>query len=215
MAKIAASPGFQLRMDANGNIPELNSYWTTLTPASSPGTLTVRLIKSGPYFTTYSLLATGDIVSNAARQVSGTIEVLTLVGTSRSDLGQNGPQLVITDANVAVHQAPRLPLSLFATGNDTITGSALADSLVGLTGNDSLDGGPGADILYGGAGRDTLVGGANDFDALYGGIGKDVYFVDDSRHIVGEAAGEGRDVVVATVSYRVGATSEIEELQAK
>src|SRR5215212_6588716 len=170
MATITASTGFRLRMDANGNIPELNSYWTTLTPASSPGTLTVRLIKGGPYFTTYTLLAAGDIVSNAARQITGHVESLILVAASRSDLGQNGPQLEITDADVAVAQAPRLPLSLFVTGNDTITGSALADSLVGLTGNDFLDGGPGADILYGGAGRDTLIGGANDFDALYGGM---------------------------------------------
>src|SRR5215212_2121907 len=214
MATITASTGFRLRMDANGNIPELNSYWTTLTPASPPGVLTARLIDSGPYFTTYTLLAQGDIVSNAARKISGQVNSLTLLASSSSDLGQNGPQLEITDADVPVYQAPRLPLSLFVTGDDTITGSALADSLVGLTGNDYLDGRRGPDALFGGAGRDTLIGGANDVDALYGGTGNDVYFVDDSRHVVVEAAGEGRDVVVASVSYRLESTAEVEELQA-
>jgi Ca2+-binding RTX toxin-like protein len=215
MATITASTGFRLRMDANGDIPELNSYWTTLTGASPAGTLTARLIKGGPYFTTYTLLAEGDIISNAARQITGQVASLTLVAASLSDFGQNGPQLEITDADVEVYRASRLPLSLFVTGNDTITGSALADSIVGLTGNDYLDGRRGRDVLHGGAGSDTLIGGANDSDTLYGDSGNDVYFVDDGRHVVVEAAGEGRDVLVASVSFRLGATSEVEELQAK
>ena len=42
-------------------------------------------------------------------------------------------------------------------GNDTITGGAGADTLVGIDGNDTLDGGAGADTMIGGPGDDTYV----------------------------------------------------------
>ncbi|MFO1329537.1 MAG: calcium-binding protein [Rubrivivax sp.] len=45
------------------------------------------------------------------------------------------------------------------TGNDTITGSALANTLEGFEGNDSLSGGDGDDLLDAGTGNDTVEGG--------------------------------------------------------
>jgi Ca2+-binding RTX toxin-like protein len=51
------------------------------------------------------------------------------------------------------------------SGNDVLTGSAIADKLNGYAGNDTLQGGAGNDILDGGAGKDLLTGGA----------GKDVF----------------------------------------
>ena len=45
-------------------------------------------------------------------------------------------------------------------GNDTLIGSAMADTLSGNAGNDSLTGGGSADRLIGGLGSDTLEGGA-------------------------------------------------------
>jgi Ca2+-binding RTX toxin-like protein len=72
-------------------------------------------------------------------------------------------------------------LSLMSAGNDTITGSALADNLWfgdnagtdtinGLAGGDYLNGGLGADTVNGGLDNDYVVGGAGN-DILDGGTG--------------------------------------------
>ena len=58
------------------------------------------------------------------------------------------------------------------SGNDTITGTGVADDLRGNSGNDTLNGGSGNDNLTGGTGNDTLYGGAND-DTITGGAGID------------------------------------------
>ena len=105
-------------------------------------------------------------------------------------------------------------MSLFVSGDDTITGSLLDDIIQGVTGNDTLHGRRGRDLLYGGEGNDTLVGGARDADRLYGGRGDDIFVIDDARHVVIEAAGEGDDTVGASVSYVLLSTSEIETLAA-
>jgi hypothetical protein len=66
-------------------------------------------------------------------------------------------------------------------GNDTLTGTSTADSLLGLAGNDRLRASGGDDVLDGGAGNDQLRGeagddrlrGGNDDDLLDGGAGSD------------------------------------------
>jgi Ca2+-binding RTX toxin-like protein len=74
------------------------------------------------------------------------------------------------------------------------------DTLYGLEGADTLDGGTGDDILDGGQDGDTLLGGSGD----------DTYFVDDAADAVTEYAGEGVDLVNATISYTL--TPEVENL---
>jgi len=212
MTTIVASAGFQLSMDVSGNIPALNSFWHIQEAAD--GFFVARLIKSGPYFTTYTLTAGDELVTDISEKVTGVVRELTLTGTSRSDFGQNGIQLTIADANVAVDRAPRLPMSLFVSGDDTITGSLLDDIIQGVAGNDTLHGRRGRDLLYGGEGNDTLIGSARDADRLYGGRGDDTFFIDDARHVVIEAAGEGDDTVGVSVSYVLLSTSEIETLAA-
>ncbi len=69
------------------------------------------------------------------------------------------------------------------------TGNALANVLTGNAGANTLDGGAGADTLAGGAGNDG-------------------YAVDDAGDVVVENAGDGRDTVLATVSYTLGANVE-------
>jgi Ca2+-binding RTX toxin-like protein len=69
--------------------------------------------------------------------------------------------------------------------NDTITGTNLAEHLMGYGGNDVLNGGGGDDLLDGDWGSDTLLGGAGndlfyggaDNDNLDGGEGSDTYYV--------------------------------------
>ena len=58
------------------------------------------------------------------------------------------------------------------SGDDTINGSAYADTLVGYTGNDKLYGKAGNDKLLGGKGNDSLDGGSGN-DSLNGGLGND------------------------------------------
>jgi len=71
------------------------------------------------------------------------------------------------------------------------------DVVWGTDGNDELRSGAGADQLIGLGGTDTL----------YGGAGDDTYFVDALDRLV-ERAGEGRDLVVAAVTWRLGANLE-------
>lgn len=86
-------------------------------------------------------------------------------------------------------------------GNDTLTGTALANRLLGglgndvlwgLGGNDSLDGGAGNDFLSGGAGNDTLRGGAGIDTVSY--AGSTAVRVDLGR-VTAQATGQGTDLL--------------------
>ena len=106
-------------------------------------------------------------------------------------------------------------------GSDTLSGGADSDLLYGGAGLDMLDGGSGSDILNGEAGNDKLQGGDGDdqlfggdnndqltgaagLDTLTGGLGDDTYFVDDYLDTLVEAAGEGSDIVKASVTWVLG-----------
>jgi Ca2+-binding RTX toxin-like protein len=81
---------------------------------------------------------------------------------------------------------------------EQIIGGAEDDQIYGLAGNDRLSGLAGNDLLDGGAGEDTLIG----------GMGDDIYIVDLPEDRVVESAGEGHDLVRASVSYELGADVE-------
>ena len=70
-------------------------------------------------------------------------------------------------------------------GNDTVIGSAAADTLIGGNGNDYLIGQGGDDTLIDGSGLNTL----------QGGTGNDRYAVQSVNDTVFELAGEGTDEV--------------------
>lgn len=105
---------------------------------------------------------------------------------------------------------------------ENLTGSGFKDKLTGNGSNNVLNGGDDNDTLAGGAGSDTLIGGngadeldgGTGADTLSGGQGNDTYIVDNASDKVEEKAGEGYDIVTASVTYVLDATAEIEELHA-
>jgi Ca2+-binding RTX toxin-like protein len=82
--------------------------------------------------------------------------------------------------------------SIWGRGND------LANVITGNDGSNKLYGMDGDDRLLGGGGNDRIEGGAG-IDRMYGGIGNDTYIVTDSTDYAYEYAGEGIDLVLASV----------------
>ncbi|MBI1406606.1 MAG: hypothetical protein GC145_10825 [Caulobacter sp.] len=97
-------------------------------------------------------------------------------------------------------------------GGDKLHGGVGADQLAGGLGNDVMDGGDDADTLTGGGGNDYLDGGLG-ADILTGGAGNDVYIVDNAGDQTIEAAGEGSDIVRASISWTLADNIETLQLQ--
>ena len=62
------------------------------------------------------------------------------------------------------------------TGNDSLSGGAGIDYLLGEAGDDTLDGGAGVDVLAGCAGNDRLIGGAEG-DTFFGQAGAGTFVI--------------------------------------
>jgi Ca2+-binding RTX toxin-like protein len=129
--------------------------------------------------------------------------------------------------NVAVNTAPITDLLLRAVndlgatltgkaGNDIIYGGAGADIIHGGAGRDMIYGGGGANYLYGDDGDDGLFGGGSmdvldggkGGDYMAGGDGADTYYVDNSNDRIYETATGGRDTVITSINYKLGANLE-------
>jgi hypothetical protein len=74
-------------------------------------------------------------------------------------------------------------------GDNILTGTSSADSLIGGRGNDTLKGGGGRDVLYGGAGDDVISIADLQFQRIDGGLGEDTLAL----------AGSGMTLDMATV----------------
>ena len=93
-------------------------------------------------------------------------------------------------------------LTLLGFGDITGNGNDLANILTGNDGKNTLIAFKGDDTLDGGKGNDTL----------QGGLGNDTYVVDSRFDWILEGAGEGKDTVQSSVSYRLAEGQEIETL---
>lgn len=153
-------------------------------------------------FNTNSFLGSDNVTD------SDGIDRLYFVGSTNDvivDLGSAAAQAVNTNLTLMLTSASAIENVYGGSGNDAITGNALANVLDGGAGNDSLFGGDGNDALHGQAGDDTLDGG-NGNDNLNGGEGgdeingrqgNDTYTFDDAQSsevdTVAEEAAGGAD----------------------
>lgn len=161
----------------------------TIQPMSQTFDITsVTAKRVGPYLNYYSFNTDGSmtILHAAGGQI---------VGWDQMDGG--GTIYQTATASLALqpfvdNMTSRNPSSIRAVnyllgGDDTVTGSAVHDSLEGRGGNDTLSGLGGNDGMSGGTGDDHLIGGAGR-DRLNGGLGADSF---DFRMVT-----EGGDTIV-------------------
>ena len=99
---------------------------------------------------------------------------------------------------------------ILGNGNNTVSGTGVANEMTGGTGADTFNGRGGGDTLLGGAGNDILDGGGG-ADTMEGGADNDTYIVDNAGDQTVEAFGSGTDTVRSWISWTLA--DNIERLQ--
>ncbi|MGZ0166586.1 MAG: hypothetical protein ACKVII_21895, partial [Planctomycetales bacterium] len=173
-----------ISLDASGNLQIIDN-----SPLGLPNTLTVSqdggivsIIDPNNVLQT----SAGTQISDHEVQVSS-ISIIT--GLIIADLRSGNDSLDASGVGSSLSLDAR-----GGSGNDTIIGTAQADSIDGGSGNDVLMAGSGEDAVDGGTGNDSVDGGAGD-DDLIGGGGVDTLLVQtDSRLLLTESLALGVDV---------------------
>ena len=159
-------------------------------------------------------------LTNSVETIDGGTGIDTLDTTSWS--GLYTINLVTGATNYSGEAFTNFENLITGAGNDTITGTDLAnviqtnggdDSINAAGGNDTLDGGDGTDVLTGGAGSDVLIGGLG-ADQLSGGDDADYLRIDAADTSVNGGAGFDSAFVMtaAAVTLNMG-TASIEWVQ--
>jgi Ca2+-binding RTX toxin-like protein len=106
--------------------------------------------------------------------------------------------IAVAVTNVAGSESSDAAVITGTNEEDVLTGGPSANTVLGLGGADTLFGGDGNDYLDGGTGSDTMSG----------GVGDDKYVVDNADDVVTEQAGQGTDLVYASINHTLGANLE-------
>lgn len=119
-------------------------------------------------------------------------------GDSIIETSTGGFDTAIVSVSTALSKYSNIEALRAASGTQNIdlTGDLGRNRLTGNDGNNVLDGGAGADTMRGGAGNDT-------------------YYVDDKDDLIVEAGGDGSDKIIASASYKISDSMEVEILEAE
>ncbi|MET3896087.1 Ca2+-binding RTX toxin-like protein [Devosia sp. UYZn731] len=187
-------------------VTELSNQGTDLVQSSIAYALGVNL-ENLTLTGTASVNGTGNSLNNVITGNSGNNVLNGGAGADTLIGGGGNDTYLVDDAGDTVTEAAAAGTDLvqssvtFALGgnveNLTLTGAAA----INATGNgldNILIGNSAANVIDGGAGADTMTG----------GDGSDTYVVDNAGDVVTEAAGQGTDLVQASVTYTLGANVE-------
>ena len=128
------------------------------------------------------------------------INLSSFTGAQRIDLRQEAISNVLgATGNMLIARGTFIENATGGSGQDTIIGNVLGNTLRGGEGNDSISGGVGNDHIFGGAQYDTISGGDGN-DTVNGGDGQDTVFLNQGNDLfVDNAQGgvNGQDTVFA------------------
>ena len=170
-----------------------------ITPSSavmfSSGTLTVNLIGGQDVVVTSSGGA-GGVVQVSIDGVPASFGTVTPASVQsivvNGDLGDNSVDLgSVTSTSFTNGGGVAVTVNALG-GNDSVIGSAFADTLSGGDGADSIFGGPGNDRVFAGAGNDLVDGGVGD-NQLFGDAGSDTISGLFGRDLI--RGGDGDDLL--------------------
>jgi len=184
----------------------------TFNLASNPGRLNVEnlvLTGNAPINGTGNSLDNILTGNNAANTLSGGAGNDTLIGNGGNDTLVGGVGNDTLDGGIGIDTANYASSAAGVTVNLALagaqnTGGAGVDTLSGF---ENLTGSGFNDVLRGTGANNVLNGGAGT-DQMFGGAGNDTYFVGQNGDSVTENAGEGRDLVIASVDFTLGANVE-------
>jgi serralysin len=132
-----------------------------------------------------AMTAEADTVTEAANAGTDTLSFSSLTTDVILSLETTDVQTLHANRTLKLNATDVLENIVVGSGNDTLTGNALPNILVGNAGDDTLNGGGGGDILIGGFGLDTLNGG-EDEDILIAGFTTSDSLISDLNVLIAE-----------------------------
>jgi parallel beta-helix repeat protein len=148
---------------------------------------------------------TGNAAANNLESFGGADTINGGGGADTLQGGDGDDVYIVDNAGVQIVEKANGGLGgydrVFASVNHTLASQVEELTLTG-TANLTGIGNTGANTLNGNAGHNVLDGGAG-ADRMKGGLGNDTYYVDHTQDIVIEAAGEGIDTIVSSISIPV------------
>lgn len=144
----------------------------------------------------------GDGGNDTLRGGAG-IDTVVYAGTTsvRVNLGQTAAQ----DTGLGVDLLSDIENLSSGSGNDTLFGNALVNTLNGGAGNDSIVAGAGNDVLIGGLGNDTLDGGVGNDTAQYTGAAA---IQVNLGYTTAQVTGQGTDLLLNIESVTTGSGND-------